>query len=234
MLQAPVSSLFTVDDRTVSMPCEGEGPIPVVLLAGGTDSGTVWDEVVADLGDDVLTCRFDAPGTGGSEDPVAPVTASSRADTLADTLDAAGLPDRVIVVAHSLGGQTARQFGDRHPDRLAGAVMIDPTTRLAVLSLRDDLTATGWNAAVAAAEAETPVRWPPVPLVVLSHDPDRGDLGAPSIEQLWSDGKAEYAALSAQSRHEIVTGAGHYIHVDAPSAVKEAILDVLDRSPVPN
>ncbi len=108
------------------MPCEGNGSIPVILLAGGTDPHTVWDDLVDALGSDVLTCRFNPPGIGPSDAPSSPTTASERADVLAQTLNAAGLNQPVVLVAHSLGGQTARQFGARHPDMLAGAVLLDP------------------------------------------------------------------------------------------------------------
>lgn len=223
----PEPAIHRVDGRNVSMPCNGTGSIPVVLLAGGTDPHTVWDNLVDALGSDVLTCRFDPPGLGASDPPSAPTTASRIADVLAQTLLAAGLDQPVVLVAHSLGGQTARQFGARHPDMLAGAVLLDPTTRLAMRSLHENLAADGWQAEVAITEAEAQVTWPDVPLVVLSHDPTRGDLGAPAIEQLWSEGQAEYAALSAQAHLEVVAGSGHYVYVDAPAAVVEAISEML-------
>ncbi len=210
------------------MPCEGNGSIPVILLAGGTDPHTVWDDLVDALGSDVLTCRFNPPGIGPSDAPSSPTTASERADVLAQTLNAAGLNQPVVLVAHSLGGQTARQFGARHPDMLAGAVLLDPTTRLAMRSLHENLAADGWQAEVAIDEAEAQVTWPDVPLVVLSHDPTRGDLGAPAIEQLWSEGQAEYTVLSPRAHHEVVAGSGHYVYVDAPATVVEAITEMLD------
>jgi pimeloyl-ACP methyl ester carboxylesterase len=226
---APRSSSYVIDGRTVSMPCEGEGSIPVVLHAGGTDPHSVWDDLVAALGPDVLTCRFDAPGVGDSDPPAAPVTASARADALDATLTAAGLDGQVVLVAHSLAGQTARQLGSRHPERLAGAVLLDPTTRVVMHALHADLTADGWDAVAAEAEADAEVAWPVIPLVVLSHDPALGVLGPPVVEELWTEGQAEYAALSAASRHEVVTGSGHYLHRDATPVVAAAILEVLSR-----
>jgi hypothetical protein len=44
------------------MPCEGQGTLTVVFLAGGGDPTSIWDGVVTALGPDVLTCRFDRPG----------------------------------------------------------------------------------------------------------------------------------------------------------------------------
>jgi len=224
----PRSPNYRVEGRNVSMPCEGNGSIPVILLAGGTDPHTVWDDLVDALGSDVLTCRFNPPGIGPSDAPSSPTSASERADVLAQTLNAAGLNQPVVLVAHSLGGQTARQFGARHPDMLAGAVLLDPTTRLAMRSLHENLAADGWQADVAIDEAEAQVTWPDVPLVVLSHDPTRGDLGAPAIEQLWSEGQAEYTVLSPRAHHEVVAGSGHYVYVDAPAAVVGAITEMLD------
>lgn len=227
IMSAPQSSTFEIDGRTVSMPCEGEGSIPVVLLAGSTDPHSVWDDLVAALGPETLSCRFDAPGVGDSDPPAAPVTASARADALEATLTAAGLDGPIVLVAHSLAGQTARQFGSRHPERLAGAVLLDPTTRVVMRALHADLAAEGWDAVAAEAEADAAVSWPDVPLVVLSHDPALEVLGAPVLEELWAEGQAEYAALSAGSRHEVVTGSGHYLQHDATAVVAAAILEVV-------
>lgn len=220
---APSDGVYDIDGRSVALGCEGRGTRTVVLLAGGIDPSSTWDGLVSDLGDDVLTCRFDAPGVGASDPPADPVTPARRAAALAAVLDAAGVPGPYVLVGHSLGGLTVRQFGIDHPDLLAGAVLLDPTTRTALLSVGPDLVDAGWDMAATQAQVEAAGVWPPVPLTVLSHDPARLDLGSEAVEDLWTAGQVEYTALTPNASQEVVAGAGHYIHEDARPRVVEAI-----------
>ena len=212
---------------STALSCSGEGAIPVLFLAGARDPVAVWDRLVDQLGDDVRACRFDPTGIGASPEPDQPVTPTRRAEALDAALTSAEIDVPVVLVAHSLGGRTARRFGTSHPDRLAGAVLLDPTTRLALLSLREDLVGDGWDPDATIADAEAPSVWPDVPLIVLSHDPALMALGSEAVEALWTEGQEEYLALSPSSRREVVVGSGHYIYRDALGAVAEAIHEIV-------
>lgn len=60
------------------------------------------------------------------------------------------------------------------------------------------------------------------PLVVLTR-------GLESSQGL-QEAHAEFARLSTNSRHMVVTGAGHEIHLFQPNVVIQAITDVIDAS----
>jgi pimeloyl-ACP methyl ester carboxylesterase len=224
--RAPEPDSFEVDGRQVGLDCEGSGEVPIVLLAGGSDPGSVWDDLVERLGPDRLTCVFDRPGVATSDPPPGPTTPGQVADTLAATLDASGLDGPFVFVGHSLAGPTVRQLGASHPDLLAGAVLLDPTTKLAFASVRSDLEETGWDYDATVAEANAAVTWPDVGLVVLSHDPSLLSIGPEAIERLWTEGQQEYASLTSDGRQEAVTGSSHYVYRDAPDRVVEAIASV--------
>jgi pimeloyl-ACP methyl ester carboxylesterase len=49
----------------------------------------------------------------------------------------------------------------------------------------------------------------------------------------WMHLQAELAALSANSKHVTVAGAGHYIHVDEPDLVTQSIRDLVARASIP-
>jgi pimeloyl-ACP methyl ester carboxylesterase len=53
--------------------------------------------------------------------------------------------------------------------------------------------------------------------------------GAPSARAAWVRLQGELAALSTDSRHITASRAGHYIHLDEPELVIEAIRDLVSR-----
>ncbi|MES1245698.1 MAG: alpha/beta hydrolase [Acidobacteriota bacterium] len=53
------------------------------------------------------------------------------------------------------------------------------------------------------------------------------DQGVAAMQQTWLELHDELAALSSNSDHRVVEGAGHYIHVDRPEAVVAAVCDVV-------
>jgi pimeloyl-ACP methyl ester carboxylesterase len=77
-------------------------------------------------------------------------------------------------------------------------------------------------------ESEAQVRvapaFPPVPLIVLSAG---GDWPNPAMKQGWLTLQAELAQLSPHGQHRIVEQSGHFIQLDHPQLVIEAIRDVV-------
>ena len=74
-----------------------------------------------------------------------------------------------------------------------------------------------------------------MPLVVVSHDPERGPapgLISPETSrrfgEQWTQMQDELARLSANSSHVIATGRTHYVQIDRPDLVIAAIRRVLD------
>lgn len=222
---APTRTVYATGAGEVTLACEGSGAVPVVLLAGGVDPVSTWDDVVQRMGPDVLVCRFDplVPGPATT-----PITATNRSDGLAEALSASGLEGPYVFVGHSLAGLTLRQFGADHPGLVAAVLLLDPTIPRSVEGGGVDLAALHWDTAAATAEVLAPVSWPDVPVVVLSHDPNLLTLISPEVEQVWTDGQQGYAALSPQGRQEAVAGSGHYIYRDAPDQVVTALRQMVE------
>jgi len=86
------------------------------------------------------------------------------------------------------------------------------------------------------AEVRTLGRLGNLPLVVLSHDPDKvqfpGNLSEP-VNREWGKMQEELAHLSSNGSHVVVKGSGHDIQVDKPEAVVDAIRKVLSQSRTP-
>jgi pimeloyl-ACP methyl ester carboxylesterase len=103
-----------------------DGGAEVLLIHAGVNDRRSWRHVVERLGGRHRCVAYDMRGYGETtfarEDGWSPV-----GDALA-VLDAAGL-GRPVVVACSMGGQTAIDLTLAHPDRVAGLVLIGAAIR---------------------------------------------------------------------------------------------------------
>ncbi|WP_305852958.1 alpha/beta fold hydrolase [Georgenia sp. TF02-10] len=106
--------------------------LPLVLLHAFPLDQTMWDGVLAELGD-VPVCTLDAPGFGSSPPPRAVAESLGRAlapsletyaDAVAATLHDAGV-SRAVVAGLSMGGYAVLALAERHRDLLAGVGLLD-------------------------------------------------------------------------------------------------------------
>ncbi|QAY74427.1 alpha/beta hydrolase [Agromyces protaetiae] len=101
---------------------DASGPA-LLAVHGITASHRAWDLVAEEL-DDVRIVAPDLRGRGRSNALPAPYRLVDHADDLARVLDDRGI-DRALVVGHSMGAFVSVRFAERHPDRVAGLVLID-------------------------------------------------------------------------------------------------------------
>lgn len=105
---------------------EGPADAPAVLLVHGVlVNSTVWDPIVPGLVAHHRVVRPDLPigahvMPAEHRDRLDPETV---ADALAEILDGLGI-DRAAVVGSDTGGAIAQIFAARHPDRIAGLVLL--------------------------------------------------------------------------------------------------------------
>jgi pimeloyl-ACP methyl ester carboxylesterase len=114
----------------------GDGPIPVVLEAGLGFGRTSWDRLVPLLAASATVVAYDRVGHGRSDPGHGPTSIEELATILHGVVDAAA-DDRLVLVAHSMGGLIARQVAPALGSRLAGLVLLDPTPETA--SMFDDV-----------------------------------------------------------------------------------------------
>ena len=91
----------------------GGGP-PLVFLHGFVGDSREWRRQIGELSDAFTVVAWDAPGSGGSEDPPESFRMPDYADRLAGFIDVLGL-DRPHVVGLSFGGALALELYRRHP-----------------------------------------------------------------------------------------------------------------------
>jgi len=102
---------------------------PAVVLVHGWASGReFWHKNVDALSAERRVINVDLPGHGGSDVIDAPHTMDLYADGIAAALDDAGV-ERAVLVGHSNGTPTVRQFSRKYPGRTVGLVAVDGALR---------------------------------------------------------------------------------------------------------
>lgn len=105
----------------------GSGRLPVLLIhGGGYDNAAIsWSPVFGPLARDRTVIAPDLPGFGDTVD--VPVTGDpdELADLVTDIARSIGL-DRFVVVGLSMGGDIALRVALRHPEAVAGLVLVAP------------------------------------------------------------------------------------------------------------
>jgi len=171
------------------------------------------------------------------------------AEELPGALAAAGMAPPYVFAAASFGGFAALAYAARHPETLAGLVLVDAShpeqsaSALAAIPSSEPLTPAVaafqqhlqgfgplWTESCAAIAEIRDLGAVPL-LVLAAGQPDMpGDLSASTREALtrgWHALQRKHAALSTRGELRIVPGAGHDLVRLAPDAVAAAIRELV-------
>lgn len=97
----------------------------MVLLHGHGNEAHLWDDFVPCVAPHYRVLAVDQRGHGDSDwDPQGRYDSDSMASDLERILEAFGI-DRFVLIGFSMGGRASMVFAERHPDRLAGLVLVD-------------------------------------------------------------------------------------------------------------
>lgn len=114
--------------------------------------------------------------------------------------------------------------------RLLGLCEDDPVARAAECNLHTARETVAERKALGESAAQTAATGSlgDLPLIVLSHNPDRPSADLPadvakSANQAWEQMQQELAQLSTRGTQTAVKNSGHYIQIDQPEAVTNAI-----------
>ncbi|MGZ8567599.1 MAG: alpha/beta fold hydrolase [Actinomycetota bacterium] len=109
--------------RLAARAWEGNGP-GVLLLHGLASSSHIWDLVAPRLVPAMHVVAYDQRGHGRSGKPSSGYGFERTSADAVAVFRAAGLR-RPLIVGHSWGANVALEVAVRHPQRIAGAVLID-------------------------------------------------------------------------------------------------------------
>jgi pimeloyl-ACP methyl ester carboxylesterase len=114
------------DGRRIRTVVAGDAPGPLVVFEAGMSAPAAsWIHTQREIGGHARTLSYDRAGYGGSDVDPQDRTLERLVDDLTAVLDALGETAPVVLVWHRWGGPILRLFSDRHPDRVAGLVLVD-------------------------------------------------------------------------------------------------------------
>ena len=118
--------LVSVGTHRLHIRCDGDRAPTVVFDAALGGSSLSWSLVQPAVARFTRACSYDRAGFGWSDAGPLPRTAGRSADELHELLRAAAVSRPYVLVGHSYGGLVMRLFASRHPNDVAGLVLIEP------------------------------------------------------------------------------------------------------------
>jgi len=125
----PPGRMIDIGGRRLHVQISGESGPSVILESGLAATSLTWALVQPLIAQFAHVMSYDRAGLGWSDDATRPATALNAVQDLEALLDRAGLPAPFLLVGHSFGGLIARIFQQRHPELVAGLVLVDPVVR---------------------------------------------------------------------------------------------------------
>lgn len=121
---------ITVNGRSLYVEESGAGSDWVVFEAGQGCGRTCWDPVLPLLHDQARLVAYDRAGFGRSGRVCEPLSIDGMASDLVRMVETV-VPEKFVLVAHSMGGLVARRAAESLSPRLTGLLLIDPTIETA-------------------------------------------------------------------------------------------------------
>jgi pimeloyl-ACP methyl ester carboxylesterase len=104
---------------------QGNGPMSLVFLHYWGGSRRTFAPVIASLTSECTVVAYDQRGWGAARDLPGPYGIDQLADDVIDVVSALGI-GRYVLVGHSSGAKVAQLAASRHPEGLAGLILIAP------------------------------------------------------------------------------------------------------------
>ncbi|MGH3188212.1 MAG: alpha/beta fold hydrolase [Streptosporangiaceae bacterium] len=122
----PPGRLVDIGGRRLHVVSRGEGTPVVVIIPALADNVLQWLSIAADAAAETQAIVYDRAGVGWSDPPPRwRRTPDLMAADLHAMLHAADFQPPYVLAGHSIGGIVARRFCVRHPDEVAGILLID-------------------------------------------------------------------------------------------------------------
>ncbi|WP_138759337.1 alpha/beta fold hydrolase, partial [Modestobacter altitudinis] len=119
--------LIDVGGHRLHLNCTGSGSPTVVLEPGAGGTSSDLEAITPAVARDTRVCVYDRAGRGWSEPADTPQHGAQIATDLHTLLHRGQVPGPYVLAGHSFGGLYALTFAARHPDEVAGMVLVDST-----------------------------------------------------------------------------------------------------------
>lgn len=233
--------LVDVGGYHLRLECQGTGSPTVVMDAGLDQPRTTWGGVPAAVAAFTRVCTYDRAGLGSSDSGPAPRTSQQIVAELHTLLTNAGVPHPYVLVGHSFGGINVRLYAGQHPREIVGMVLVDAShedqygtfatlmpaeTREAYLRHEGGDNYERVDLMASADQVRGTTLPIDMPLVVLSARGGEEAADTP-IARAQVQLQADLARLVPDGRQIIVKNSSHFIQLDHPSVVVDAVNTVV-------
>ncbi|GAA4978825.1 hypothetical protein GCM10023317_01200 [Actinopolymorpha pittospori] len=196
--------------------------------------------IQARVGQVTASYSYDRAGEGASDES-GPWSVQGWLSDLESWLDALSAPGPYVLVGHSIGGHVVRTFAARHPEEVAGLVLVDAQPE----RLYDDWTPDRlrhvrelnppgiFDRILEACEfVKAATRPMSCPLTVITHgvidliqeEPGVTAADVDRFEQSWQTFQMDLAKQSALGRLVVAEASGHMVPTQAPDLIADEIL----------
>jgi len=196
---------------------------------------------------------YSRAGYGKSNSSLTPNTLNDSVEDLRILIKMSKLKGPFIMVGHSYGGLIVRKFAEIHPDQIKGLVFVEPASENYFKMLREIapirteasrkrmLERLSGNKLeeyklMMANYYDTPIdiievaSFPDVPVVVLTAAKKRNSkslANTPEARKIWREEHSKLFSKFPQGSHIVTINSGHFIQVDEPKLIADAIKNVI-------
>lgn len=233
-------NMVDVGDYNLFAESFGEGNHTLVFESGLGDNYESWYQLL-DLSETHQVIAYNRAGYVPSEVANNDRSIIQLAEDLHQVILSKSENARVILVGHSLGGAVIRYYAVQHPEMVEGLVFVDPSHENfeVVSQVAEDAGVDFYlgegRQEIANEYAQIIENFevlgnleslPDVPTVVLTSIRDRQEV--PENAQRWVDAHATLGDGVTDFNHVITENSGHYIQVEEPQLVLDAINTLLN------
>jgi pimeloyl-ACP methyl ester carboxylesterase len=231
--------LVSIGARRLAIDCTGEhSPAPTVLLiAGQGRTAQDWVKVQPAVSSFVRVCSYDRAGLGKSDKVAQPQSVEEIVGDLRSLLASAGERPPYLLVAHSIAGILARRFTTKFPDEVAGLVFVESSHEEQIWRLHEVVQKgpppTGDMAGPWLPAGQRLAWHTDLPIIVLvagappSRIPGLTDDQSMAFARVWRELQEDLAKRSPKGQLRVAEKSSHFIQLDQPEIVIQAIRDLL-------
>lgn len=232
--------------QSIQIHAAGQGKITLIFLSGLGDSASRWlpqgtmpsgqTSLCQQLAQHTRVILYDRAGTGLSSKPTHDRTWDELYVELLEVIGHASPTCPPVLVGHSLGGLIAYTFAKRYPGQVSGVVLLDPTppplSSKPSAGLPEPLALTHFES-----EELAPGGLGDLPLLLIA--PGKARQVDPSAHHQMTQDVLDARFEQRRQQHQQLlqtshqrqgywtSGTDHYVHLEHPDEVAEAILKFL-------
>jgi pimeloyl-ACP methyl ester carboxylesterase len=228
--------LVSIGARRLSIDCTGNpSPSTVILIAGGGRTAADWSKVQPSVSTFTHVCSYDRAGLGPSDKTTTPQTVAEIVNDLHALLKIAGEKPPYVLVGHSIAGIYARRFADAFPAEAAAFVFVDSSHEEQFWRLHQVDPNGPAPADMGGAFLVKPgqrLDWHTEhPIIVLaqgktSRQPNMSEETSAAFARIWNDLQHDLATRSPKGQYRLAEQSGHFVHIDQPDLVIQAIREL--------